>query len=238
VRRDVVDNYIQRWILSNDAVKDEVLSPEFAAESAALAIRRLRGVFRRERTDWLGALSRFYLRQRMQRWAGITITDGCRTRLTLNPLLDSEVLACTWAVPARLRAGSRYAVRVLGHLDEELARIPLSSGLRPVALDRTLTMSRRLGENTWRGFLSKAGNKVWRTLRARRRSPVGASLMASAVVEHWRERPSLLEPVLATGLVNPQWTERLLQRSRPVDTAAVDFLLNLQVITCRVEYSS
>jgi asparagine synthase (glutamine-hydrolysing) len=99
-------------------------------------------------------------------------------------LVDSEVRACTWAVPTRQRAGSRYAVRVLGHLDEELARIPLGSGLRPVARDRTLTMTRRLGENTWRGFLGKAGNKVWRTLGARRRSAVGTSHLAKAVVAH------------------------------------------------------
>jgi len=128
-------------------------------------------------------------------------------------------------------------VRVLGHLDEELARIPLGSGLRPVARDRTLTMTRRLGENTWRGFLGKAGNKVWRTLGARRRSAVGTSHLATAVVAHWRENPSALEPVLATGLVNPAWTERLLWGSQQVDATAVDFLLNMHGITCRVAYS-
>lgn len=238
VRDEVVDNYIQRWILSNDAVKDDVLTPEFAAESKLLALRQLRGVFRREQTDWLGALGRFYLRQRMQRWAGITITDGCRNRVTLNPLVDSEVLASIGAVPIRMRIGSRYAVRVLNHLDPELARIRLGSGLRPIALNRRVTLSRRLGENTWRGFLSKAGNKVWRTFGARRRSAAGAAVLAAKVVEHWRAYPGELEPVLASGLISPQWTQRLLSGSAQADAATVDFLLNVQVITCRVGYSA
>jgi asparagine synthase (glutamine-hydrolysing) len=238
VRGEVVDSYIQRWILSNDAVKDEVLSREFALESRALAMRRLRGAFLRERTDWMSALGRFYFRQRMQRWAGITITDGCRTRLTLNPLVDSEVLACTWAVPARQRVGSRYAVRVLGHLDRELARIPLGSGLRPVALDRRLTMTRRLGENTWHGFLSKAGNKVLRTLGAQRRAAAGAGPLGALVVEHWRAHPDLLEPVVQSGLISPDWTERMLAGAVEPDPPTVDFLLNMQVISCRVGYST
>src|SRR5581483_12082709 len=98
------------------------------AESKVLAMRQIRGAFKREQTDWMGALSRFYFRQRMQRWAGITITDGCRSRVTLNPLVDRDVLAYASAVPTQQRAGSRYAVRVLGHLDAELARVPLGSG--------------------------------------------------------------------------------------------------------------
>jgi asparagine synthase (glutamine-hydrolysing) len=80
VRAEVVDSYIRRWIVSNDAVPDNVLQPEFAAESRHLAMRRLREAFHRERAGWLEALNDFYLRQRMQRWAGITLTDGCLSR--------------------------------------------------------------------------------------------------------------------------------------------------------------
>ena len=71
-----------------------------------MAMKRLWEVFERPGTDWLGALSEFYLRQRMHRFGGITITDGCHTRLTLNPLSDSHVLALANAVPPKLRAGS------------------------------------------------------------------------------------------------------------------------------------
>ncbi len=230
VRQESVDNYIRRWIISNDAVKDQVLTREFAAESQTLAMKRLREVFQREKTDWLSAVGRFYLRQRMQRWAGITITDGCRNRVTLNPLTDAEVVSYAQAVPTRLRSGSRYVVRVLDRLDPELARIPLGSGLRPVALDRQITLTRRLGENSWKGFLAKAGSKVIRTISAQRRAAAGAPLLAELVVAHWRNNPDLLDVAAKSGLINEDWLGQLLDGTIQTDATTVDFLINLGVI--------
>lgn len=230
VRPEAVQNYIRRWIVSNDAVKDEALTAEFATESRELAMRRLRAIFERENTDWISALSVFYLRQRMQRWAGMTITDGCGMRLTLNPLMDSEVLRLARRIPARLRKGSRYVVRVMDRLDPELARIPLGSGLRPIVLDRPVTMTRRLGENSISGFLAKAGSKVMRTVRAQRRSAAGAPLLAGLVVAHWREQPSLLGAAVKTGLVSESYLSRILDGTIEPDATTVDFLLNLAVI--------
>jgi asparagine synthase (glutamine-hydrolysing) len=230
VRPQVVRNYIQRWIVSNDAVPDEVLSVGFAAESRALAMKRLWEVFHRPGRDWLGSLSEFYLRQRMHRFGGITITDGCQHRLTLNPLADADILALASAVPPKSRAGSRYAVRVLTLLDSELARIPLGSGLRPMVLDRPFTLTRRLGENTVRGFIRKAAGKVVRTLNSQRRAAAGAPLLASLVAEHWRANPSLLEPALKTGLLNDAYIDGLLSGATEPDPTTVDFLLNLTVI--------
>jgi asparagine synthase (glutamine-hydrolysing) len=230
VRKEVVDNYIRRWITSNDAVKDVALTPEFAGQSTELAMPRLREVFQRNDTDWLSAISVFYLRQRMHRWAGITITDGCRSRVTLNPLMDAEVLRFSMAVPARLRSGSRYVVRVLDRLDPELARIPLGSGLRPVALDRPVTLTRKLGENSWKGFLAKAGSKVIRTISSQRRAAAGAPVLADLVVARWREDPSLLDPVVKTGLINEDWLAQLMEGTVQTDATTVDFLINLGVI--------
>ncbi|HEX6682372.1 MAG TPA: asparagine synthase-related protein [Candidatus Limnocylindrales bacterium] len=230
VKPEVVKSYIRRWIISNDAVPDEVLTPEFASESRLMAMKRLWEAFDRPDTDWLGSLSEFYLRQRMHRFGGMTITDGCHSRLTLNPLSDSDVLALAGAVPPKLRAGSRYAVRVLDRLDPELARIPLGSGLRPMVLNRPITLTRRLGENTVRGFLRKATNKVVRTLNSQRRAAAGAPLLSVLVVSHWRDKPELLAPVLRTGLVSESYMDRMLRGEVEPDSTAVDFLLNLGVI--------
>jgi asparagine synthase (glutamine-hydrolysing) len=238
VKPEVVEAYIRRWIISNDAVPDEVLAPEFAAESRRMAMKRLWEVFERPGTDWLGALSEFYLRQRMHRFGGITITDGCHSRLTLNPLSDSQVLALANAVPPKLRAGSRYAVRVLDKLDPELARIPLGSGLRPMVLDRPITLTRRLGENTVRGFLRKAAGKVVRTLSSQRRAAAGAPLLAALVVEHWRAEPQLLAPAMNTGLISESYLDSVLQGGVEPDTTTVDFLLNLSVIAATTSTSA
>lgn len=99
-----------------------------------------------------------------------------------------------------------------------------------MALTRTVTMSRRLGENTWRGFVSKASGQVMRTVTSQRRASAGAALLAELVVRHWRDEPSLLEPALRTGLLNTQWTERLIDGSENADATTVDFLLNLSLI--------
>lgn len=228
---EVVESYIRRWIVANDGVPDEALTPSFAAESYELGMRRLREAFQRPGLDWSSCLRDFYLRQRMHRFGGITITDGCDSRVTLNPLADASVLAIVDGVPYRARAGSRYAVRVLDRLDPELARIPLGSGLRPIVLDRPVTLARRLGENTVRGFIRKAGDKAVRTLNSRRRPAAGASLLAELVVAHWRSHPSLLGAVARSGLVSEDYLSRLIEGTVEADATVVDFVLNLAVIS-------
>lgn len=235
---EVVDNYIRRWIISNDAVPDNVLTAQFAAESRDLAMRRLREVLQKPGRDWFGCLSDFFLRQRMHRFAGITITDGCESRIALNPLVDATVLALVDRVPMRAKAGSRYAVRVLNLLDPELARMPLSSGVRPIALDRTVTLTRRLGENTVRGFLRKAGSKVIRTLSSQRRAAAGAPLLAQLVVAHWRSHPCILHPAMSTGLVSQDYLTQIIDGTVNPDATTVDLLLNLTVIAKAIESTS
>ena len=239
VTDEVADAYVRRWIIANDGVPDEALSAGFAAESRDLGMRRLRRALRRSGADWLGCLSDFYLRQRMHRFGGITVTDSCDTRITLNPLADAAVLAIAAGVPYRAQAGSRHTVRVLRRLDPELARLPLGSGLRPITLDRSVSLARRLGENTVRGFVEKAAGKVSRMWSSRRRAATGAPLLAELVVAHWRSRPSLLEPVTRLEMVNRDYLDRLLSGTATADANTVDFLLNLVVIvSCQLGYSA
>jgi hypothetical protein len=43
---------------------------------------------------------------------------------------------------------------------------------------------------------------------------------------------------LNTDVISPEWTERLPAGAVRVDPPTIDFLLNVQVITCRVAYSA
>ena len=107
---------------------DRTLSPEWAAESREISYRRVRESFASYGdVDWMTAMDSFHLRQRLQRWGGVTITNGCQRRVTLNPFLDREVLSICWSLPHRRRWSSQQAVEVLAQLDPELARLPLGS---------------------------------------------------------------------------------------------------------------
>jgi len=224
----LVDRLARWWVWAN-AVPDEVLVPEFAAESREHTSRRLHEIFAGYQTDWLTAADEFYLTERLHRWAGLTLTDAATSIVVANPLLDPGVLAVARTVPPEDRMGSRYAVRVLDRLDPDLARLPLSSGLRPIALSRRITLSRQLGENTLRGFTNKAVGKLSRHLWRTSRPAAGVGTLARAVTVHLREYPDLLSPAADTGLLSGEWVERYLSGQAEASPATLDLLLNLVV---------
>lgn len=229
VEPGLVDRLAAWWVTANNAVPDEVLQPAFAAYSRAATRQRLRETFAAYHTDWLTATDEFYLRERLHRWAGLTLTDAASHRVVANPLLDPEVLTVVRGVPREQRSGSRYAARLLDWLDTDLARLPLGSGLRPISLGRQVTLTRRLGENTMRGFAQKAVHKVGRRFGRTGNPAVGTAALAAAVTTHLRRHPDLLAPAVTSGLLNAEWVDGYLSGRVDASPPTVDLLLNLGV---------
>jgi asparagine synthase (glutamine-hydrolysing) len=226
----LVDRLARWWVVAN-AVPDKVLAPEFAAESRFQTQRRLQEIFAGYRTDWLTATDEFYLRERLHRWAGLTMTDAVMARIVANPLLDPNVLALARTVPPERRVGSRYAAAVLDRLDPDLARLRLGSGLRPIALSRRFTLSRQLGENTVRGFAVKAAGKVRRQVVSTGRPDDGLTMLAGAVTTHLRAHPDLVAPAADTGLLKAEWLDAYLAGRTNASPTTVDLLLNLIAVS-------
>ncbi|HCT77681.1 MAG TPA: hypothetical protein DGT23_14035 [Micromonosporaceae bacterium] len=227
----LADRFFNMWFANNYGVPDSTLSPSWAAESRDIGYRRVRETFAAyEDVDWMTAMDHFFLRERLQRWGGATITNGVGHRVTLNPLLDRDVLTIMLSLPHRRRWSSQQAVEVLNHLDPELARMPLGSGMRPLVLRRPAAVTRVIGETPLHKFAERAGRKVLRHRRGLRRYAAGAPVMAELVVAHWRENPELVEPAAESGLINQTWLDRLLEGVADAEAASVDFMLNLSVL--------
>jgi len=225
----LAQRFFDMFFANNQGVPDATLTAGFARESRDIAYRRLRETFAAyQDVDWLTATDLFFLRQRLHRWGGATITPNCERRIVLNPLLDWEVLAIMMSLPHQRRWSSQQVVDVMWQLDPELAKMPLSSGIRPTALRRPGTLTRLVGEGGLPQFAGIAARKVLR--RGSRRDPVGAPVMAALIAEHWRQHPSLLDPAARSGLVSPDWLERLLAGEVEADMPSIDFIVNLNVI--------
>ena len=227
----LADRFFKLWFANNYGVPDAALEPEWAAESREIGFRRVRETFATyDDVDWMTAMDLFFLRERLHRWGGATITNGCQRRVTLNPFLDREVLTFMMSLPHRRRWSSQQAVEVLATLDPELASMPLASGMRPTVLRRPPAVTRMIGETPVSKFATRASRKIMRHRRGVRRYAVGAPALASLVVEHWRENPELLEPAAATGLLNQDWLARVLAGTAEAEAASVDFILNLTAL--------
>ena len=227
----LAERFFKMWFANNQGVPDATLTPEFAASSRETGYRRVRETFAAyEDVDWMTAMDQFHLRQRLQRWGGATITHGCQHRVTLNPLLDREVLTIMMSLPHSRRWSSRQALEVLSQLDPDLANLPLGSGMKPNTLRRPGTVTRVIGETAVHKIAERAGSKIMRHRRGRKRYAVGAPVMAELVAEHWRENPELLEPVAKTDMINQTWLERLLAGAIEAEAGSVDFILNLSVL--------
>ncbi len=227
----LADRFFNMWFANNYGVPDSSLSDEFAAESREIGYRRVRETFAAyEGFDWMSSMDQFFLKERLHRWGGATITASVNERVTLNPLLDREVLTIMMSLPHRRRWSSQQAVDVMSHLDNELAEMPLGSGMRPSVLRRPPAVTRMIGETPIHKFAGRAGRKVLRHRRGLRRYAAGAPVMADLVVQHWRENPELLEPAANSGLINQSWLDRLLNGMAEAEAASVDFILNLSVL--------
>jgi asparagine synthase (glutamine-hydrolysing) len=207
----------------NESIPVTAFGPDVVAprESATEDVFRLMS---ETREPWFAATDRFYLEQRMQRWAGATETAVCTRVEVANPMLDDRFIAIANALHPADKQQSRFLASLQVALDAELSSLPLD-GRPPPRAYAAPGLSGRVAQS--RATAARAGRKLGQRLRGGRRPPAGGALVADAVVQHWREHPELLQPVAASGAVDPEWVAGIVAGSTVPDPAGVAFLVNL-----------
>ncbi len=216
------DRFTRWWFTRNEAIPSGCLAPDFAALSRLALRDQIRAVFAGYEMEWRAARDQFLLRERVHRWAGITYTGACLSRIISSPFFDIRFLRMCWAIPPAVKVSSGYAARMLEVLDSDLARTPLTSGLRPTSFPRTLGLYRP-GK-----VLSAISRKVVQQVRPVNRPPAGASVLAAKVVDHWRANPHLLAETAKSGFLREDWLAALPDGGQRVPAATVGLLANLQ----------
>jgi asparagine synthase (glutamine-hydrolysing) len=213
---------LARWrLFTNEAVDSAALDEGFAVAAQKYAVALLTEQLCGYSEDWLRALDEFYLWQRMHRWAGAHGTVAAVRRAFVNPMFDRRFIDLVRSVAPAEKRNSRLLGGLMVALDEELAGIPLDSGLLPAQL--------AVGRSARTANARKVIRKVAQRIGGRRRPPLGAALLAQRVVAHWRANPDLLTPVTDTGMVRATYVVELLEGRRETDPATAAFLLNLSV---------
>ncbi|GAA3110345.1 hypothetical protein [Streptosporangium carneum] len=203
----LVDRLAEWRIFSVEYADPEMFTGDFAAETKASTMRRLREMFAGYRTDWLSSTDEFYFHERTQRMVGATLSTACTRYTTLSPMLHPAFVEQARAMDPAVKLYSRYNAMLLDRLAPDLARIPLDTGLRPVTLFAPKPVrAARLGLDL--GL--RAARKARQRIRRSGNPGVGEPTMVALLVAHWRAEPSLLEPALGTGLVRQEWLARML----------------------------
>lgn len=217
---------LARWrLFTNEAVDRAALDEGFAIAAQKHTVGMLTELLADYSGDWLRATDEFYLWQRMHRWAGAHGSVAAVNRAFVNPMFDRRFIDLVRAASPADKRNSRLLGRLMVALDGELAELPLDSGLRPAQL--------AAGRSARTANIRKAVRKAAQRVRGRRRPPLGAALLSHRVVQHWRANPDLLNPVVDTGIVRPEYVIDLLNGSRETDPATAAFLLNLAVAQAR-----
>jgi asparagine synthase (glutamine-hydrolysing) len=223
VTRTRVRRLVDWRMFANESVPLTAFGPDVVAprESATEDVFRLMS---ESGEPWFAATDRFYLEQRMQRWAGATETAMCTRLEVANPMLDDRFIAIANALDPADKQQSRFLASLQVALDIELSALPLDERPAPRAYAAP-GLAGRVAQS--RATATRAGRKLGQRLRGDRRPPAGGALVAGAVVEHWREHPELLEPVAASGALDPDWVAEIANGSTVPDPAGVAFLVNL-----------
>jgi asparagine synthase (glutamine-hydrolysing) len=218
-------------LFPNEAVPADVLDPAYVDWARERTVRELTTIFRSYGPDWLTATDRFYLRQRMHRWAGVLASATCLDRLVVNPMLDDRFLDLAARLRPRDKQGSRFLARLSCRLDEELSAIPLDGRPAPAVYAYPSARNRAaLAAMTGR----KITGKVRQRLRRDRRPPVGGEVLAAKVAEYYREQPAALDAVAGLGIFRADWLAAVAAGSAGLAPAAAAMLVNLEVATAPV----
>lgn len=126
-------NRLIAWrMFANESVAKQALLPEFLDWANELATSEIKRLLEATGLPWRAATDRFYLEQRMQRWAGVTDTAVCTERLIVNPMLHHRFLELAEGLAPEHKAGARFLAQLQVELDDELARLPLEGRPAPV----------------------------------------------------------------------------------------------------------
>ncbi|WP_405218115.1 asparagine synthase-related protein [Agrococcus sp. Ld7] len=218
---------LARWrMFVNEAVEPGLLARDFAKWALEEAEQEVLRALLDGGPEWFRATDALYLRHRMQRWAGATDTAVGAERIVINPMLDPAFLDIAAGLTPQEKAGSRFLAALQMELDPELGRRPLDGRSAPAAYAHPAP---------WQPVVQVAGTgrrlaqKALQRVRRGNRSPAGGAVLAGKVVDHWRARPELLDPLAALPFLEQDWLERVLRGDHDPKPSAVGFLTALVV---------
>lgn len=219
--------HLASWrMFANEAVEPHLLTPQFSAWARATATNEVFSALRSGGDEWFAATDELYLRHRMQRWAGATDTAVGDDRIVINPMLCQEFLIISSRLAPQDKAQSRFLARVQLALDPSLARIPLEGRPAPIAM---------ANPNAWRSAHAtvatgkRFARKLGQRLRRENRAPAGGFVLATKVVDYWREHPELLSSPELSSFVRDEWIDGMLSGTIAPRPSSVAFLTNLVV---------
>ncbi len=213
-------------MFANEAVEAEALAVEFrdwargAAEGSVFDALAVGGA------EWFRATDELYLRDRMQRWAGVTDTAVAYQRVVINPMLDESFLMLANRLTPREKAHSRFLASLQMELDPELGRMRLEGRPAPIAyaepgplsaVGRTFTTAR------------KSAKKVAQRLRRGNRAPAGGATLSAKVAEHWRAHPEIVDRSAFMSFLSEAWLNDVLDGRTEPRPSSVAFVTNLVV---------
>jgi asparagine synthase (glutamine-hydrolysing) len=122
------------------------------------------------------------------------------------------------------KASSRFLACLQMELDDELGRIPLDN--RPAPFAYANPGPRAVLQGAAADGRRLVG-KVRQRLRRGNRPPAGGVQLAAKVVEHWRDRPELLDGLSRMSMFSSRWMEQMLTGELEPRATSVAFITNL-----------
>jgi asparagine synthase (glutamine-hydrolysing) len=214
---------LARWrIFANESVEPEALDPDFYASAQATTLEALCGLF--PAGNWLRATDHFYLFQRMHRWSGTHSSVAAVRRHFINPMFDHRFIELALGVAPADKRDSILLGRLTARLDNELARIPLDTGLSPAGLGHPTPFTRiATSASTTRKVVHKIGQR----LRHGRRPQLGAEHASAVALQYWRADRSSCAALYDAPYLRAQWLDEVLDGQRDPSATTVAFLVNI-----------
>lgn len=218
-----IERLLQWRLLASDSASPRLLERALRREVDEALRARISALLREGGRPWPDALDEFYLRARMQSWAGTEISRSSARRIDLSPFFDPRFLAFARRTDAHEKRGSRLLARVLAALDPALAALPLDGRPAPAALAHDGWITRAAG-------LALSGRKLWKKLRQRLGGPAAAAPGAPLVRRILLERgiAPLLQRVGEAEAFDRFALAALLDGSEVPDVATLGFLLDVE----------
>lgn len=228
---DALARRLVSWrLLANDQTQEWILAPTKRRELRANIEQRTIDLLLSFGGTWGHTLDKFYLKQRMQCWAGVSAGTRIVEHTPLYPFFDPDFVAAAMATPSADKLNSKAAYRLLVDLDPSLARLPLADGVTPAHAPAT-----RLGGQV--ADLGLNSKKLMGRIARRLRGASHSTLGSETVNQRWHRLKLYerlpLHGLTSTGMFDEAALEKIGRGDLLPDRATLGFLLVMAGLVSR-----
>lgn len=219
---------LMRWrILANEKINQKIFNPDIQKKGSIYCRKMIHGYFAQYPGSWLDKTDRFYLYQRMHRWAGAALSGASQSRPLVAPFFQKDFVSWAFKVPNKFKRNGKILADILRCLNPKLAKLPLADNTIPLEIINPTFFTKARKAIT---LSSKIVKKIGQQLKLTQNPSAGTSLLATKLGNYWKDTVGIHDWIAGYPELQRDYILNGLENKKIIDIQTLSFILNLSLL--------